>query len=305
MAATHHTFEKDGIIYDQLTAGDLSIAVARRGAELISLRQGEMGFLYRDGLTDKPAAGWANHATVMGYFLHRLWKEESVYRGQAIRSGNHGFIRHFVFDPPAFDAAAGSLTYEVQPERIPPEAYPLKVRLRLAYRLAGGRLTVEFHFINEEAELDAHVSFGLHPGFAVASVQTARVEFPAGTYLRHLAPGNFLDGQIEPVAHAGGEMPFDKALLPGSFLLELSQVPERTFVLSDPETGRRVTLDFAEVPYLTVWSEGADYICIEPCWGLPDSNPPAPFEQKAGIEKISAGAALIRAFAIAPEQIKG
>ena len=28
----------------------------------------------------------------MGYFLHRLWKEESIYRGALIRGGNHGFL---------------------------------------------------------------------------------------------------------------------------------------------------------------------------------------------------------------------
>lgn len=304
MSAIHQTFANEEILHDQLSNGEASITVSRLGAELVSVQRKGTGFLYRDGLLTPPESGWANHATVMGYFIHRLWKEQSFYRGTRIRSGNHGFIRHLVFDEPTFDAAAGSLTYEVHPEHIPVEAYPLRVRLWLTYRLSNSTLTVEFRFRNEEPELEAHVSFGLHPGFAITSLKTAQVTFPAGTYLRHLAPGNFLNGKVEPIEHAGGEMPFDKNLLPGSYLLELSELKDRTFGLLDPETGRRVTFDFSDVPYLTVWSDADDYICIEPCWGVPDSNPPVPFEQKVGIQHIPAGKELIRAFSITLDQVE-
>ena len=41
----------------------------------------------------RPAKGWANHATVMGYFLHRIKDERTLYRGQEIRGGTHSFLR--------------------------------------------------------------------------------------------------------------------------------------------------------------------------------------------------------------------
>src|ERR1043166_9762135 len=54
----------------------LRIIVSRLGAELVSLahmdESGEwIGFLYRDDDISSPPSGWANHATVMGYYLHR------------------------------------------------------------------------------------------------------------------------------------------------------------------------------------------------------------------------------------------
>src|SRR5438046_9418252 len=75
----------------------LRIVVSRLGAELISLaRVNEAGdwtgFLYRDNDLSTPAQGWANHATVMGYYLHRLKDGRSLYRGREIRDGNHGFL---------------------------------------------------------------------------------------------------------------------------------------------------------------------------------------------------------------------
>ena len=84
----YKSLEQDGSTLDVLEdfGGGLRIAVNRLGAELTSLARRDstgtwQGFLIRDGETSKPVSGWANHATVMGYFLHRLWQERSTYRG--------------------------------------------------------------------------------------------------------------------------------------------------------------------------------------------------------------------------------
>src|SRR6059036_173051 len=76
----------------------LRIIVSRLGAELISLaranEEGEcIGFLYRDNDLTMPAQGWASHATVMGYYLHRLKVGRSLYRGREIKGGTHSFLR--------------------------------------------------------------------------------------------------------------------------------------------------------------------------------------------------------------------
>ena len=302
--AASQTLAKDGVTLDILETSDLRITVSRTGAEMSSLARrdaaGEwQGFLYRDGEIAPPKTGWANHATVMGYFLHRLWKEQSNYRGFTIRGGNHGFLRHFVFDPP--DVSDAAVVYRVPASWVPPDAYPLKVSLSLSYALSSDGLRVEFLFTNEEAELDAHVSFGLHPGFTVSSLNNCKVLLPAGTYVRYFAPGNFLDGRTEQIAFPGGEMPFSKAKLSDSYLVGLEDVPKRIIVLEDPNLGRRIGFDFSEVPFLTLWSDNQTFICIEPCWGLPDSNPPKPFEEKIGIQRIAAGESLRRGFSISPE----
>ncbi|PTX95226.1 hypothetical protein DB345_13145 [Spartobacteria bacterium LR76] len=293
----------DGVTLDILTGDQFKIAVNRKGAEMVSLAakapSGEWkGFLYRDGETAKPESGWANHATVMGYYLHRLWKEQSNYRGHLIKGGNHGFLRAFDFDAPT--VGENSLTYHVPADRVPQDFYPLRVSLDLTYSLSGRGVTVEFTFLNEEPASDAHVSFGLHPGFAVSSPLTAKLLLPPGVYARHMAPGNFLSGEIQTIEHAGGESPFPAADLEGSYILGLEGVAERTFVIDDPASGRRVSLDFSEAPYVTLWSDMHPFLCVEPCWGLPDSNPPTAFENKPGIQVIAPGTSLRRSFTILP-----
>lgn len=295
--------EKAGVTLDVLEQDGLRIAVNRVGAELISVERRDAagkwrGFLYRNGEVAPPAEGWANHATVMGYFLHRLWEGQSVYRGRTICGGTHGFLRHFSFGAP--EVRGATLVYRLPSDQVPPEAYPLKVSLELGYTLSREGVRVEFAFTNEEPELEAHLSFGLHPGFAVSSLSACRLLLPPGTYVRHFAPGNFLNGETETLAFGGGEMPFAKEKLIDSYLLGLEGVPQRVFTLEDPVSGHRVALDFSEVPFLTLWSDGNPFFCIEPCWGLPDRNPPTVFEEKPGIQRIPPGGFLKRGFAIQP-----
>jgi len=305
MSTVYQLSEVDGLRIDTLTDEEsgIRIKVNRHGAEMVSLARcgadgNWEGFLYRDGDTTTPADGWKNHATVMGYFLHRLINERSIYRGKTIRGGTHSFVRLKDFAAPAVDTAGGSLTYSIGPGEIEPEEYPFKVGLDLTYALNGPELVVTFEFHNLEPELSAHVSFGLHPGFAVASLEEARVILPRGTYVRHMAPGNFLSGETVRIEHPGGPMPFDKAELPGSFLLELAEVPEALFVVEDPAGGRRTEMDYHEAPYVTLWSGGHDFVCVEPCWGLPDHWQQRVFEEKEGIQEIPAGGTLKRDFGI-------
>ena len=285
----------------------LRIIVSRLGAELISLARineaGEWtGFLYRDNDLSAPSQGWANHATVMGYYLHRLKNGRSLYRGREIKGGNHGFLRsktwHFVES--ATDES-GSLRYQITPKNFSATEYPLKVSLDLSYKIDIDKVSVLFEFRSEEPDLAAHVAFGLHPGFAATSFESFHLQMPRGLYRRHFSPGNYLSGQTRDIEFAGGEMPFSKTELPGSIILELLDVPRRQFSYVDPPSGRWVTLDLTSVPYLTLWSDGGPFLCVEPCWGLTDHHQQRAFENKEGIQTIAPGGVLRASFSLAPE----
>ena len=286
----------------------LRIVVSRLGAELVSLarinEEGEWaGFLYRDNDLSTPSQGWANHATVMGYYLHRLKDGRSLYRGREIKGGNHGFLRSKTWQlaGTSLHGSGASLEYRVTPNDFSAEEYPLKVGVNLTYKIDAGKVCVLFEFRNEEPELTAHVSFGLHPGFAATSFESFHLQMPRGLYRRHFSPGNYLSGQTRDIEFAGGEMPFPKTELPGSVILELLDVPRRQFSYVDPPSGRWVTLDLMSVPYLTLWSDGGRFLCIEPCWGLTDHHQQRAFEKKEGIQTIAPGGILQRSFSMGPE----
>jgi galactose mutarotase-like enzyme len=306
-----HTEEKrQDRQFDTLTDEEngLRIIVSRLGAELVSLARineaGEWtGFLYRDGDVSAPSHGWANHATVMGYYLHRLKNGRSLYRGREIKGGNHGFLRSKTWHFAGFtnEGNGGSLEYRITPDDFSAIEYPLKVSLNLTYKVDANKMGVLFEFRNQEPELAAHFSFGLHPGFAATSFESFRLQMPRGLYRRHFSPGNYLSGETRDIEFAGGEMPFSKADLPGSIILELIDVPRRQFSYVDPPSGRWVIVDLTSVPYLTLWSDGGPFLCIEPCWGLTDHHEQRAFEDKEGIQTILPGVKLHAFFSMTPQ----
>jgi galactose mutarotase-like enzyme len=310
MKFSHTEEDRDGQHLDVLTDEErgLRIIVSRFGAELISLaRMNEagnwIGFLYRDGDLSAPAGGWANHATVMGYYLHRLKNGCSLYRGHEIKGGNHGFLRTKTWHlaRSSIEENDASLKYRITPEDFSPTEYPLKVSVELTYKIDLDGVSVLFEFHNREPELTAHLSLGLHPGFAATSFESFHLQMPRGFYRRYFSPGNFLSGETRDIEFSGGEMPFPKSELPGSIILELIKVPRPQFSFVDPESGRWVILNLIGVPYLTLWSDGDPFLCIEPCWGLTDDHQQRPFEQKRGIQTIPAGGELRASFSMMPQ----
>src|SRR6266702_1731528 len=274
----------------------LRIIVSRLGAELISLARvnetGEWtGFLYRDNDLSIPSQGWASHATAMGYYLHRLKNGRSLYRGREIKGGNHGFLRsktwHFVGS--TIEGSGASLKYRITPEDFSPTEYPLKVSVDLTYKIEMNRVSVLFEFRNNESDLSAQVSFGLHPGFAATSFESFHFQMPRGCYRRLFSPGNYLSGETRDIEFPRGAMPVSKQDLPGSIILELVDVPRREFSFVDQPSGRWVIVDLTDVPYVTLWSDGGPFLCIEPCWGLTDHHEQRAFEDKEGIQIFSSG----------------
>jgi galactose mutarotase-like enzyme len=302
----HRVLAQDGYRLNEIVDAEngYRLLVNNLGAELVSIARRATdgtwsGYLYRDGDLSPAQKGWQSHATVMGYFLHRLKGEKTWYEGAEIRGGNHSFLRHKKFaDPEVGLGDSGTLSYSFPADQLIPIEYPRKVSFRIDYTLRGNMVDVTFNFQNQEADRESHVSFGLHPGFAVSSVERARVILPRGTYRRYLAPNNLLSGETVEFESDGATMPVKPFELPGSFLLEALEVDSHVIRLVDSGLNRQIELDFSEAPYFTLWSDLNPFICIEPCWGLPDHQDQRPFEKKLGIQSIPPLGTLTRRFSM-------
>jgi hypothetical protein len=141
----------------------------------------------------------------------------------------------------------------------------------------------------------------LHPGFGATSFESFHLQMPSGYYRRYFSPDNYLSGETRDIEFPGGEMPFSKNELPGSIILELVDVRRRNFSYVDPPSGRWMTLDLTGVPYVTLWSDGGPFLCVEPCWGLTDHHEQRAFEDKQGIQTISPEGKLCASLSMAPQ----
>jgi galactose mutarotase-like enzyme len=239
----------------------------------------------------------------LGYSRPRLKNGCSLYRGHEIKGGNHGFLRSKTWHlaGSSTEGSGASVKYQITPDDFSPTEYPLKVSVDLTYQIGADGVGVFFEFRNHEPELTAHVSFGLHPGFSATSFQSFRLQMPRGCYRRYFSPGNFLSGETRDIEFRGGEMPFSKNELRGSVILQLVDVPRPRFSFVDPESGRWMTMNLTGVPYITLWSDGGPFLCVEPCWGLTDAHEQRPFEKKLGIQTIPPRDELRASFSMAPQ----
>ena len=306
MGFEHRALEQESHRLHEVIDGESGyrILVDNLGAELVSIARRKVngdwdGYLYRDGEITPAERGWQNHATVMGYFLHRIKGERTDYEGDEIHGGNHSFLRHKRFaDPEVSLSDRATLCYSLPTDQIQRTEYPRKVSFRISYTVHDDTVEVTFAFQNEEIQRPSHVSFGLHPGFAVLSVEQARIILPKGKYRRYLAPDNFLNGETVEFEASGGTMPIKPFELPGSFLLEAIDVDSYDVRLQDYGRHRQVELDLSEAPYFTIWSDLNPFICVEPCWGLPDHQDQRPFEKKLGIQAIPPKDTLTKRFSM-------
>src|SRR5215468_5225216 len=144
MKFSHSEEKRDGQQLDVLINEEngLRIIVSRLGAQLISLARMDeagnwIGFLYRDDDVSAPSKGWASHATVMGYYIHRLKNGRNLYRGHEIKGDTHGFLRSKTWHltGSSIEGSGASLKYQIRPADFCPIEYPLKVSVELTYAI--------------------------------------------------------------------------------------------------------------------------------------------------------------------------
>src|SRR5437762_12649712 len=168
MKFSHTEDQRENQQLDILTDEEngMRIVVSRLGAELVSLGRvnetGEWtGFLYRDNDLSAPSQGWANHATVMGYYLHRLKDGRSLYRGREIKGGNHGFLRSktWHFAGTSLQGSGASLEYRITTNVFSAVEYTLYVSVAVICMIDANKVVTLFEFRNEEPELDVQDYF--------------------------------------------------------------------------------------------------------------------------------------------------
>ncbi len=217
---------------DCLTNGDLSLTVSRRGAELVSLTRRGVGFLWRDGELTKPAKGWGNHATRHGIFLHRLKGERS-------------------FVPRASDR--GRFAWFFAQQRL---ACPDRRRTKYATHLSNDARSIHGAGVSaqrlvrpdlrdRERSCARDISFqesrkGTSRACWLRSASGFRRDFVRIIPLRNAARSlssiffaeQFSFRETQEIDFAGGEMPFAREKLPGSYILEFVDVARAHILFS-------------------------------------------------------------------------
>lgn len=273
-----------------LTSPQLTVSIQEAGAQLCSV-QGLDGTQY---LWQANPTVWGRHAPVLFPLIGRLRDGQYTYQGITYTIPTHGFARDSRFQ--LTEHSASSATFLLQDTPGTRQVYPFAFHLSIRYSLEGNRLT-KAHRVENHSDTPMWYELGGHDGF---QLPLSPGETMADYTL--LLPGLSaiqpygLDAELM-VTPKGTCFPLQEGrmpLSPAAFHLDtviLDAPPLGQAALVDRAGHPRVTLDFADFPYLGLWTPveqcSTGFFCIEPWTSLPDAVfVGRGLSEKAGIRRL-------------------
>ena len=278
----------------EISNGTLSATVRLLGAELCSLRDVASG---EEFLWQNESGVWAGSSPILFPLAGRVREGHFVHQGQSYPMGTHGFLKRSVFNSCSRNTYEASLAFSS--DKLTLEAYPFDFSLEVDFALHERKLQVRTTVTNRGAEA-MYFSLGAHPAFALpvgaGGLSDWSVVFDAQEKAEvfRLAPGGaLLASAPEPFAFAPGNAVVLSETLFDRDALIFKNIRSRTLALMHRTTGQRLTVDTGGAPHLGLWAKpGAQYVCIEPWWGVDDdASTPLALAEKPAMQHLAAGAA--------------
>lgn len=273
----------------------LTVDIEDLGAQLASVRS-HQGTEY---LWQGDADIWARRAPILFPVLGRLKDNTYLLDGVPHKIGQHGFARDCIFElvEQTDTQAVFRLTDNAETRRL----YPFSFSLTITYTLEGNRLT-KCHRVKNRSEQVMYYELGVHDGFRAPleeheTMSQYAIRLPG---LDAITPYGMDEKAM--VTPKGETIPLENgrlSLTPSTYHLDtviLDQPPQAKAVLVDGQDHPRVTVDFAQFPYLGIWTQDkpfdTNYVCIEPWSTLPDATfVGRELSEKAGIRSLQPGQA--------------
>ena len=246
----------------------LAVRISDEGAEVHSVVAHGCEYIWQ------PEAGhWQRHAPWLFPICGGLTEGRYVYRGRAYEMKKHGFARDLVFAVDRATETSVQMTLTESAETL--AVYPFAFRLTVTYTLDHDRLLCRAQIANPGSD-ELIAGFGGHPGFRVPLDGGAYDDW----YLSFEKPGDVCEMTLsDDFFWSGNSVPFpltDGKTLPLSRALfardaKFFSGTGGAVTLQSDASPRSVTVRYAGIPYVGVWSEPVDvgFVCIEPWQGLP------------------------------------
>ncbi|CAG9297606.1 aldose epimerase family protein [Celerinatantimonas diazotrophica] len=266
----------------------LSVEVKPLGAEIVSI-------WCKQHCVEQMWQGneWQGRAPILFPNVGNMSQGAYEVAGQTYQLPRHGFARNSYFE--LREHRSDSITLGLSDDSVTWQNYPYHFNLLVTYRLEHETVQVTFNVTNPQAE-DLLFSLGFHPAFAIGSHATVRFErAPHGYYYGDSGTVDFEKQALIPM---NGELKLESIDF-NRGAIYLRNVQKQKITLRSP--CRQLALSIPDVPYIVIWKKpGADFICIEPCFGIttPSHEVILPLEQKPGIITLSSKKAFIAQYNI-------
>lgn len=268
-----------------LSNKEITLQVAEKGAEMISLRQKASG---REYLWQGDPAYWKWHAPICFPIVGSLPEDTYEWQGKKYHLTVHGFARDETFR--LAECNNQSLLFTLEDNEDSFTKYPFHFRLSIGYALVGNHLRVSYEVENRDTQ-EMPFSIGAHTAFRCQLDQGNQLVFDPEEHLeRSCVTGGFLDGRKKYLPSSDGRVLLTQKLFADDVLIFRHLKNRRVSLIED--SGKEIVrVDASEFPYMGFWTKpsGAPFVCIEPWFGVTDSIKHLPFAEKEGMQHLLPG----------------
>lgn len=267
----------------QIENNSIKILVNPLGAELSSMysKENKIEYVWQAGKE------WAKHSPVLFPIVGALQDNTYFYNGNKYMLPRHGFAREKMFS--IVDKTSESVTFRLQYDEETLQVYPFKFTLDVAYTLLLDTLQVSY-IVTNVGEEKMYFSLGAHPAFNVPiekgkNYEDYYLEFDKElTENIWLLDGGLISNNSISYLQNQSKLPLQKSLFEKDALV-FKGFNSNTITVTDSNQNHGFEFHLNSCPFLGLWAaSNADFICIEPWYGIADSvNTNQKLQDKEGI----------------------
>ena len=256
-----------------LTNGTLTINLKEHGAELSSIRKGDVEYLWQ-----ADPAFWGRHSPVLFPIVGSVWEAKYRVGETEYALGQHGFARDMKFTLVSKSETEIAFRLESTEETL--ARYPWPFVLDIEYKLHDNNVDVIWKVTNPGTE-EMYFQIGAHPAFFYPDYEVDKMErgylsFDKSEGLECIRIKT--KGCVDADTKYPLEVPQD-GLLPvtketfdaiDTIMMQDSQICKTTLHRTDRTPWLTLTFD---APVVGIWSpptKNAPFICLEPWYGRCD-----------------------------------
>lgn len=250
----------------------LTIEVSRHGAELQSIRKGDVEYLWQGD-----PAFWGRRSPVLFPIVGSVWESRYRVDGKEFQLGQHGFARDMDFT--LVNSTQTEVRYRLVSSEETLSKYPYPFVLEIAYRLHGSSLDVIWE-VRNPSDGDIYFQIGAHPAFLYPDYDPEKSGRGFFTFDRNeglecirIKEKGCVDAETKwPLDMPDGRLKLEKDTFDAIDTIMLQDRQIKRVNMFREDGAQWLSLSF-DAPVVGIWSppgKVAPFICIEPWYGRCD-----------------------------------
>lgn len=251
----------------------LRVEVSAHGAELQSIRKGDVEYLWQGD-----SRYWGRRSPVLFPIVGSVWEARYRVDGTEYQLGQHGFARDMDFT--LVCATDTEVRYRLESSDETLAKYPYPFVLEIAYRLHGSSIDVIWE-VKNPSDKDMYFQIGAHPAFFYPDYDSEKSGRGFFTFDRtegieciRIKEKGCVDAVTKwPLEMPEGVLKLEKDTFDAidTIMVQDSQLKRVNMFKEDGTAWLSLSFD---APVVGIWSppgKVAPFICIEPWYGRCDS----------------------------------